>query len=246
MSERTTVTDFDQAVKNYIKAVGKGVLKVMSKMGISTVASLHRRPDLRGDRPGRRARRRVLHRHRQPPRRHRPRRGRRRGPAAATPPPTRCAPRSAPTATSTSAASTSGAVRASTTCSTPRRSSSSSTRPAAASTRSSRSTRSSSTTSRRRLATLRGLFALQRGPPADPDRRGRAGQRDRQALLHRRHELRLDLGGGARDARDRHEPPRRQVEHRRGRRGPGALRARWRTATRSARRSSRSPRAASA
>jgi glutamate synthase (NADPH/NADH) large chain len=29
----------DQAVKNYIKAAGKGVLKVMSKMGISTVAS---------------------------------------------------------------------------------------------------------------------------------------------------------------------------------------------------------------
>jgi len=36
---RTTVTDFDQAVKNYAKAVNKGVLKVMSKMGISTVAS---------------------------------------------------------------------------------------------------------------------------------------------------------------------------------------------------------------
>jgi glutamate synthase domain-containing protein 2 len=28
-----------QAIKNYIKAAGKGVLKVMSKMGISTVAS---------------------------------------------------------------------------------------------------------------------------------------------------------------------------------------------------------------
>ncbi|HKY15570.1 MAG TPA: glutamate synthase large subunit [Microthrixaceae bacterium] len=31
--------DFETAVKNYVKAVGKGVLKVMSKMGISTVAS---------------------------------------------------------------------------------------------------------------------------------------------------------------------------------------------------------------
>ncbi|MFD4265585.1 glutamate synthase large subunit [Rhodococcus sp. NPDC058481] len=30
---------FDDAVKNYIKAAGKGVLKVMSKMGISTLAS---------------------------------------------------------------------------------------------------------------------------------------------------------------------------------------------------------------
>ena len=35
----TTVTDFDTAVANYRKAVGKGILKVMSKMGISTVAS---------------------------------------------------------------------------------------------------------------------------------------------------------------------------------------------------------------
>ncbi|TSD99352.1 glutamate synthase large subunit [Skermania sp. ID1734] len=31
--------DYDTAVKNYIKAAGKGVLKVMSKMGISTLAS---------------------------------------------------------------------------------------------------------------------------------------------------------------------------------------------------------------
>jgi glutamate synthase (NADPH/NADH) large chain len=35
----TSVTDFDQAVKHYIKASGKGILKVMSKMGISTAAS---------------------------------------------------------------------------------------------------------------------------------------------------------------------------------------------------------------
>ena len=72
----------------------------------------------------------------------------------------------------------------------------------------------------RKLATLRGLFQLQgRRAPAGADRRGRAGERDRQAVLHRRHELRLDLDGGARDARHRHEPHRRQVEHRRGRRG---------------------------
>jgi glutamate synthase (NADPH/NADH) large chain len=36
---RTSVSDFDTAVKNYIKAAGKGILKIMSKMGISTVAS---------------------------------------------------------------------------------------------------------------------------------------------------------------------------------------------------------------
>ena len=40
----------------------------------------------------------------------------------------------------------------------------------------------------RRLATLRGLFELRDGDrAAGPDRRGRAGQRDRQALLDRRH-----------------------------------------------------------
>ncbi len=33
------VTDVDKAVRNYIKACGKGILKVASKMGISTVAS---------------------------------------------------------------------------------------------------------------------------------------------------------------------------------------------------------------
>ena len=36
---------------NYIKALNKGILKVMSKMGISTLAELLRRADLRGDRP---------------------------------------------------------------------------------------------------------------------------------------------------------------------------------------------------
>ncbi len=35
------VEDAQQAVRNLIKALGKGVLKVMSKMGISTVASYH-------------------------------------------------------------------------------------------------------------------------------------------------------------------------------------------------------------
>ena len=38
--------------------------------------------------------------------------------------------------------------------------------------------------------------------------------------------LRLDQQGGPRDAGHRHEPHRRQEQHRRGRRGPGALRAR--------------------
>ena len=68
-----------QAVKNFVKASTKGVLKIMSKMGISTVASLHGRPGVRGHRPVRGARRRVLHRHHQPHQRRRPRRARRGG-----------------------------------------------------------------------------------------------------------------------------------------------------------------------
>ena len=50
-------------------------------------------------------------------------------------------------------------------------------------------------------------------------RRGRAGERDRQALRHRCDELRLDQPRGAHDPGDRDEPHRRQVQHRRGRRG---------------------------
>ena len=100
------------------------------------------------------------------------------------------------------------------------------------------------------LMTMRGMFrirsaeALGRKPGAD--RGGRAGGRYREALRDRRHELRLDLARGAHDARHRHEPHRRQVEHRRGRRGDAIASSRCRTATPCARRSSRSPRAASA
>ena len=76
-----------------------------------------------------------------------------------------------------------------------------------------------------RLMTLRGLFRFKDGDAtARADRRGRAGQRDRQAVQHRRDVLRLDLAGGARDAGHRDEPARRQVQHRRGRRGRRPLR----------------------
>ena len=97
-----------------------------------------------------------------------------------------------------------------------------------------------------RLMTLRGLFRFKdsgaTGRAADPDRRGRAGRRDRQAVLHRRDVLRLDLPGGARDPRDRDEPA--------GRASPTPVRA-ARTPTGSttpsgAARSSRSRPAASA
>ena len=74
--------------------------------------------------------------------------------------------------------------------------------------------------------TLRGLFEFRFDHvQAGADRGGRARGRDRQALLDRRDVARLDLDRGAHHARDRDEPHRRQVEHRRGRRGPQALRA---------------------
>ena len=67
---------------------------------------------------------------------------------------------------------------------------------------------------------------VQRGTRADPARRGRAGRRDREALQVGRHVAGRALTRGARDARRRDEPARREVEHRRGRGGPGPLRRR--------------------
>ena len=98
-----------------------------------------------------------------------------------------------------------------------------------------------------RKATLRGLlrfrFAEDGGIPLDE-------VEPAAEIVKRFSTGAMSLGSlgarGARDARDRDEPARRQVEHRRGRRGPGALHPATRTATRAARRSSRSRRAASA
>jgi glutamate synthase (NADPH/NADH) large chain len=78
-----------------------------------------------------------------------------------------------------------------------------------------------------RAQTIRGMFEIK--PAEETGRkptaagRGHAGGRHRQALLDRRDVVRLDLPRGAHDARRRHEPDRRQVEHRRGRRGAGSL-----------------------
>ncbi len=74
---------------------------------------------------------------------------------------------------------------------------------------------------------LRGLLAVQAGRErrTDSARRSDAGQGNRQAVLHRRDELRLDLGRGTRDAGHRHEPPRRQEQHGRRRRRPRAIQA---------------------
>ena len=89
------------------------------------------------------------------------------------------------------------------------------------------------------LATLRGLLELKPAAEPIPLDEVEPVERDRQALRDRRDVLRVDQPGSARDAGDRDEPPRRQVEHRRGRRGSGALHAATRTATRAAARSSR-------
>ena len=62
------------------------------------------------------------------------------------------------------------------------------------------------------------------GRQADTVGRGRAGERDRQAVLDRRHVVRVDLARSAFDAGHRHEPDRRQVEHGRRRRGTRPLR----------------------
>jgi glutamate synthase (NADPH/NADH) large chain len=74
---------------------------------------------------------------------------------------------------------------------------------------------------------IRGLFDIKTAEEAGrkpvPLGRGRARRGYRQAVFDRRHVVRLDQPGGAYDAGDRDEPDRRQVEHRRRRRGAGPL-----------------------
>ncbi len=77
-----------------------------------------------------------------------------------------------------------------------------------------------------RLCTLRGLMDFKFGErAAGADRGGGAGRGDREAVRHRGDELRVDLGRGSRDAGDRDEPAGRAVEHRRRGRGPRAVQA---------------------
>ena len=69
------------------------------------------------------------------------------------------------------------------------------------------------------------LDEVQTRRSADPARRSRARRRYRATLRHRGDELRLDQPRGAHDLGDRDEPHRRQIEHRRGRRGSISLQA---------------------
>ena len=70
----------EKAVRNLIYALGKGVLKIMSKMGISTVSSYAGAQVFEAIGLSQQLRRRVLHRHRDEARRHRHRRRLRREP----------------------------------------------------------------------------------------------------------------------------------------------------------------------
>ena len=77
----------------------------------------------------------------------------------------------------------------------------------------------------RRLLTLRGLMEFKPGRGAGAAGGGGAGGVHRPPLRHRGDELRLDQPRGAYHAGDRDEPHRRAFEHRRGRRGARPLRA---------------------
>ena len=85
--------------------------------------------------------------------------------------------------------------------------------------------RRSSTTRRSGCARCAACWSSSSAGQPIPHRGGRAGRGDREALQDRRDVLRLDQQGGARDAGHRDEPHRRQEQHRRGRRGSGALHA---------------------
>ena len=199
----------------------------MSKMGISTVASYTGAQVFEAIGLSARARRRVLHRHRLAPGRHRPGRDRRRDRAPPSGGVSPSGPTSARIATWTWAASISGGAKASITSSIRRRCSSCSTPRAPSATTCTRSTPNWSTISRadwRRCADCSRSRTASREPvPIDEVE---PVSDDRQALRDRRDVVRLDLQGSARDAGDRHESDRRQVQHRRGWRGRGSLRAR--------------------
>ncbi len=221
-----------EAVKRYIKAIDKGILKVMSKMGISTYQSYCGAQifDAVGLASGFVAQ--VFHRHGHPDRRHRACRDRRR---SLPPSPGRVRLRSGAARTrSRSAATMPTALRGEAHVWSPEAVSNLQHAVRGNSQAKYRAFARHINEQSERLRTMRGLFRIRSaggdGQQADRHRRGRAGQQHRQALFDRRHVLRLDQPRGAHDAGHRHEPHRRQVEHRRRRRGGGSLRAaaQWR------------------
>ncbi len=207
------------AAKNLVKALGKGVRKTMSKMGVSTVASYTGAQIFEAIGLGPRGRRLVFHGHHLPAGRRRLRRARRGGPALAPAGlPRRRRARAPPLARGRRRVPVAPRGRAAPV------------QPA----------HGLQAAALHPLGPLRGVQGLHPGrrravrapddaaravrvqggrAPARAAGRGGAGRGDRQALRHRRHLLRLHLQGDARDAGHRHEPPRRPVEHRRGRGG---------------------------
>ena len=150
----------DEAQQRAVKGIGKGLLKTISKMGISTIPSYCGAQIFEAVGLVARARRAALHRHRVADRRDRHRRARARDarpPRARLPGRrrTRCCP---------SSASTPGGATASTTSGTRRRSRCSSTPCGTAAARPTRSTPRPSTTTPRAGSTLRGLLRF-RVPP---------------------------------------------------------------------------------
>jgi len=212
-----------QARTNYIKAACKGVIKIMSKMGVSTVASYTGAQifEAVGRRP--RGRRRVLHGHGEP---HRGGRARRPRPGGGGTPPPR--PPGAPHRT--------GAPRAR-----GRRRVPVATRRGDPPLQSQDGVQAPARHAGQAVRHLQGVHEVGGRPgdgPGDAARvapvargcpasgaggRGRACLGDRQAFRHRCHVVRVDLRRGARDPRHRHEPPRWEVQHRGGWRGRGAL-----------------------
>ena len=214
-----------------------------SEDGHLDAAELSCGPAVRGRRTEPRRGAAIFHRHGLAHRGRRPGRAGRRGPGAASRrlrPPRRRAPW-----TSTTAASTTSASTAKTTSGTPPPSPGSSTPSSRTTRRSTRSMPAAVNEQGRDLCTLRGLFEFVPGR-AGAAGRGRAGRRDRQAVLHRRHVARLDQQGGPRGAGGGDEPAGRHVEHRAKGAKTRPVTGRCPTATRPTAASSRWPAPASA
>ena len=188
---------------------------------------LHRRPDLRGARPRRRARRALLHRHGQQARRDRPRRDRGRGrrPARHRPPdPSRGArPSQARARRRVPVAARGGApsVQSGDRVQAPAR------HPGQALRHLSRLLTGGRRPVEAAGHAARAVRPEDRSAAARAARGGRAGGGDRAAVLDRGDELRLDLRRGPRDPGDRDEPPRWEEQHRRGRRGSRTAARPW-------------------
>ena len=181
---------------------------------------LLRRADLRGGRARARADRQALHRDRVADRRRRPRASspRRRSSATSAPirgPTARCCRSAACSSGGATASCTSGTRTRSRTLQHAVRSPPRNGDPRETYAEFARLANEESV----RRGLLRGLMQLRPAERAGAARRGRAGDVDRQAVHDRRDEPRRARARGPRDARDRDEPDRRAVQHRRGRRG---------------------------